>query len=77
MLTDVVMPGMNGRLLAETVLEGFPDIRVLFTSGYSDETLAHAGVARHGMPFLAKPFTATTLAHTVREVLDSPPTKLG
>jgi hypothetical protein len=77
LLTDLVMPGMNGRDLADRVLEIRPDLRVLFMSGYTSDSALRAGVVEGGMPYLQKPFTAEGLARKVREVLDGPPTHLG
>jgi hypothetical protein len=71
-LTDVVMPGVNGRMLAERLVELCPAMRVLFMSGYSDEAVYHHGVIRPESAFIEKPFTALTLTRKVRELLDSP-----
>jgi two-component system, cell cycle sensor histidine kinase and response regulator CckA len=70
LLTDVVMPGLNGRELAERITEKHPDTRVLFMSGYTDTAIAHHGVLSSGAALLQKPFTADSLAVKVREVLD-------
>ena len=69
LFTDVVLPGMNGRDLAERVSGARPGLRVLFTSGHSDEVIAHHGVLDR-VEFIAKPYTASSLARRVREVLD-------
>jgi len=68
--TDVVMPGMSGRELADVVLRERPGIRVLYTSGYTDDTLLQHGVDTPAMSFLQKPYTPTLLAQSVREALD-------
>ncbi|MCC6572556.1 MAG: PAS domain S-box protein [Planctomycetes bacterium] len=70
MLTDVVMPGMNGRALAEKLRESTPGLRVLFMSGYTDNEILNNGMLGEGMHFLQKPFTIQQLATKVREVLD-------
>jgi PAS domain S-box-containing protein len=70
-LTDVVMPGMNGRVMVERLIGRHPDARVLFMSGYTDDALAPLGVAAGDRAFLHKPFTPKQLAERVREVLDS------
>jgi CheY-like chemotaxis protein len=72
LLTDVIMPAMSGREVADRVAAERPDTRVLFVSGYTDEALAHHGVLRPGIQLLAKPFTPRSLAERVRGVLDAP-----
>jgi two-component system, cell cycle sensor histidine kinase and response regulator CckA len=72
LLTDVVMPGMNGRELAERLKEQRPALRVLFVSGYSSEVISHRGILDAGVDYLAKPYTAEALAAKLREVLDAP-----
>jgi PAS domain S-box-containing protein len=69
LLTDVVMPEMNGRDLAARLLERFPNLRRLFMSGYPAEVIAHRGVLEEGVSFLQKPFTLNGLALKVREAL--------
>jgi two-component system cell cycle sensor histidine kinase/response regulator CckA len=69
-ITDVVMPLMGGKVMAEWLKTTYPDLRVLFTSGYTDDAIAHHGVLDEGVEFLSKPYTPTTLTHKVREMLD-------
>lgn len=70
LLTDVVMPQMGGRVLAERLRGEHPDTKVLFFSGYPGEGIVHHGVLAPGAAFLQKPFTPAGLAWKVREVLD-------
>jgi CheY-like chemotaxis protein len=72
-LTDLVMPEMNGRMLAEQMRKIIPDIKVLYTSGYSDEVIVRHGHLDEGMPFIQKPFGASDLLQKIREVLDVNP----
>jgi two-component system cell cycle sensor histidine kinase/response regulator CckA len=73
LLTDVVMPEMSGRQLAEQFGKLKPDAKVLFMSGYTDDAIIRHGVLRPGTAYLQKPFSPDTLARKVREVLDSTP----
>jgi FixJ family two-component response regulator len=71
LLTDVVMPRMSGRSLAQALLKTRPMAKVLYTSGYPDSAFVHHGMVDEGTNFIAKPFTATDIAQKVRSVLDS------
>ena len=71
--TDVIMPGMSGRVLWDRLRVLRPDARVLFMSGYTDDAIARHGVLERGIAFLQKPFTPQRLAEKVREVLDAAP----
>jgi len=70
LLTDIVMPGLGGRELAQALRAGHPGIRLLYMSGYTDDAVIRHGILEEGTPFLQKPFTAEVLALKVREVLD-------
>jgi CheY-like chemotaxis protein len=72
LLTDVVMPEIGGRELAETLLARRPSIRVLFMSGYTEDAILQRDVLQAGIQYLEKPFTPTSLSVKVREVLDRP-----
>jgi CheY-like chemotaxis protein len=73
LMTDVMMPGMNGCQLAEILLARVPSLRVLFMSGYAEDVLATNVGLVPGAAFLGKPFKPKTLVTKVREVLDAPP----
>jgi len=70
-LTDVVMPGMNGRVLAEKLLPRYPGMKVLYMSGYTDAFIAGHGVLEQGTALIHKPFSEELLIAKVREVLDA------
>ena len=71
-VTDVIMPQMGGKVMAEWLKATYPDLKVLYTSGYTDDALAEHGVLEPGIAFLPKPYTPAILSHTVRELLDAP-----
>ena len=70
LLSDVVLPHMSGRALAGHVTDIRPEARVLYTSGYTDNTITQLGVLEPGTPFSHKPFSPEALVRKVREVLD-------
>jgi PAS domain S-box-containing protein len=70
LLTDVVLPDLNGSTLAQQLTQKQPDLKILFTSGYAGDAIVRHGVLSADLAFLAKPFTPTALAYKVRRVLD-------
>ncbi len=70
LVTDVVMPRMNGRQLADALLKSRPHLMVLFMSGYTDDAIVHHGVLDAGIHFIGKPFAAADFTSKVRDVLD-------
>jgi FixJ family two-component response regulator len=70
MVTDVVMPGINGRELAQRVRSLRPEMKVLYMSGYTDNAILHHGVLEGGEDYVQKPFSMEVLARKVREALD-------
>ena len=72
LLTDVVMPGMNGKELARRMTASMPELRVIFMSGYTEDAIDRHGVLEPGTHFVQKPFTPTSLATTIRRILDEP-----
>jgi CheY-like chemotaxis protein len=73
LLTDVVMPGMNGRELAQRMVKIRPEVQVLYMSGYTENVIGHNGMLDAGVRLLQKPFNLRDLKDKVREVLDSTP----
>ncbi len=71
LVTDVVMPEMNGRDLAKRLLSLYPDLNRLFMSGYTANVIAHHGVLEEGVHFMQKPFSPQDMASKVREALDN------
>src|ERR1700722_18471280 len=74
LLTDVIMPGMNGRELAQRISEIRPNVKILYMSGYTENVIGHNGMLDAGVRLLQKPFTLRDLKSKVREVLDTTPT---
>ncbi len=75
LLTDVIMPGNNGRALADYVAEAWPDVKLLYMSGYTDDELVHQGVSAGRQDLLAKPFTPQELLARIRERLKAAPAR--
>ena len=69
-ITDVIMPLMSGKVMAEWLKSSYPDLKILFTSGYTDDAIASHGVLDEGFEFLPKPYNRSTLVRKVRELLD-------
>lgn len=73
LFTDIIMPDMNGRQLADKARMEWPQLKVLYTTGYTRNAIVHNGMLDHDVAFLAKPFTVEQLARKIREVLDEAP----
>jgi two-component system, cell cycle sensor histidine kinase and response regulator CckA len=73
LMTDVVMPGMGGRELAERLMPQYPGMRLLYASGYTEDAMVRHGVSSQETAFLEKPFTPHVLLQKVRQVLDAGP----
>lgn len=71
LMTDVIMPEMNGRTLAKNLLSIYPNMKRLFMSGYTADVIAHRGILEEGVHFIQKPFSIPEMAAKVREVIDS------
>ena len=71
MVTDVIMPLMSGKVMAEWLKTIYPDLEILFTSGYTDGAITHHGVLETGVEFMPKPYSPANLAYKVREMLDA------
>jgi PAS domain S-box-containing protein len=74
-VTDVIMPLMGGKVMAEWLKTTDPGLKILFTSGYTDDSIARCGVLESGVEFLSKPYTLPSLFRKVREMLDASPTQ--
>jgi hypothetical protein len=77
LFTDIVMPVIGGALIAEQLLVRWPQLRVLYTSGYTENVISHQGRLDPGVAYLPKPFTPAALARAVRHALDAPPAPLS
>jgi len=77
LLTDVIMPGRSGPVLAESLLAELPELSVLYMSGYTDGQLQRQGVLRTGVAFIPKPFTPDELVAAVRRALDTASAPVG
>ena len=73
LFTDIVMPGMSGRELAQQALAQRPRLRVLYTSGYTEDAIVHEGRLEPGVRLLAKPYRRDELARSIRGLLDAAP----
>ena len=71
LVTDVILPGLDGKELHGEVQELFPESKVLFMSGYSEDIITHRGILEEGLPFLQKPFTVQGFSARVREILEA------
>jgi two-component system, cell cycle sensor histidine kinase and response regulator CckA len=70
MVTDVIMPGLTGPKVVERIAPSRPEMKVLYISGYSDESVLRNGMVGPGTAFLSKPFAPDAFLHKVRELLD-------
>ncbi len=70
LMTDIVMPNMNGKQLSEELHKVYPNLKTLFTSGYTENVIAHHGVLDEGVNFIGKPYTPNALAERIRAILD-------
>jgi CheY-like chemotaxis protein len=70
-VTDIIMPLMGGKAMAEWLKASYPDLKILYTSGYTHDAITCYGMLETGVQFLSKPYTTASLAHKVREMLDN------
>jgi PAS domain S-box-containing protein len=76
LVTDVVMPGMSGRELANSIASACPTVRVLYMSGHTDDRILHHGIGHAGLNFVQKPFSPEAFLHRIHEIRHSPPAEL-
>jgi YesN/AraC family two-component response regulator len=72
LLTDVIMPGMNGKVLSDRLKEKRPSLKTLFISGYTDDVIIHHGIIEPGIELLMKPFSRSALLQSIRRVICTP-----
>ncbi len=77
LVTDVIMPGLSGNIVAEHLVVDYPDLKVLYISGYTDDAIMHHGVLEKGTNFIQKPFTILSLTEKIRKVLDDTESTYG
>ncbi|MDP3480217.1 MAG: response regulator [Desulfoprunum sp.] len=70
LLTDVIMPGISGRVLADQLSKKYPALKVLYMSGYTDNAIVHYGILEPGIEFIHKPFSPVALSRKIRSLLD-------
>jgi two-component system cell cycle sensor histidine kinase/response regulator CckA len=70
LITDLVMPGMNGRELADEMVRIYPDAKVLYASGYANEHIVQSGAVEPGVHFIQKPYSVHSLSRKIRDILD-------
>jgi len=71
LITDVVMPIMTGQDLVDTIQNFYPELKILYMSGYTANVIANQGILEEGIPFIQKPFTKADLSAKVRQILDN------
>ena len=70
-ITDVIMPLMGGKVMADRLRATYPDLKILFTSGYTESAITERDLLDEGVAFLPKPYTSALLVHHVRVMLDA------
>ena len=70
LITDLIMPGMNGKELSDEIAMMYPDAKILYASGYADEHIVHSGALEPGIHFIQKPYSVHSLSRKIRDVLD-------